>query len=141
KSETPSGGESGEERDRRITEDALKAAESVQKQYSEYQQLYSSEVSRLNSKIKELQNEILHKNFETDKLIKEFQEQIKIMEIDQKNLIQSKEMQVNAREILQADQERLLQIVQQSEIQKLTRKYKITVLLEQLHSISEKFKN
>ncbi|KAE9553976.1 hypothetical protein FO519_002793 [Halicephalobus sp. NKZ332] len=141
KSETPSGNESGEERDRRITEDALKAAESVQKQYSEYQQLYSTEVSRLNSKIKELQNEIIHKQFETDKLIKEFQEQIKIMEIDQRNLIQAKEMQVNAREVLQADQERLLQIVQQSEIQKLTRKYKISAVVDNLKSIPEKSKN
>uniref|UniRef100_A0AC34QQD6 Uncharacterized protein n=1 Tax=Panagrolaimus sp. JU765 TaxID=591449 RepID=A0AC34QQD6_9BILA len=139
KSNTPST-ESGDDRDRRITEDALKAAESVQKQYSEYQQLYSVEVSRLNSKIKELQSEMTHKQFETNKIVKELQEQIKVLEIDQRNLIQAKEMQANAREVLESDQQRLLQIVQQTELQKLTRKYRVAAIVDQLNGLPERTK-
>lgn len=59
-----------------------------------------------------------------------------MLEIDQKNLIQAKEMQANAREVLQADQERLLQIVQQAEMQKLSRKYKIAAISEQLGNLA-----
>jgi hypothetical protein len=126
--------------DRRITEDALKAAESVQKQYAEYQKLYASEVERLNKKVKESQSEMAHKQFETEKIIRELREQIKMLEIDQKNLMQAKEMQTNAREVLQADQERLLQIVQQGEVQKLTRKYKIAAITDQLYALPDKAK-
>lgn len=126
--------------ERRITEDALKAAESVQKQYAEYQKLYASEVERLNKKVKETQSEMAHKQFESEKNMRELREQIKMLEIDQKNLMQAKEMQTNAREVLQADQERLLQIVQQAEVQKLTRKYKIAAVADQLHGLPEKAK-
>uniref|UniRef100_A0AC34EZX1 Uncharacterized protein n=1 Tax=Panagrolaimus sp. ES5 TaxID=591445 RepID=A0AC34EZX1_9BILA len=126
--------------DRRITEDALKAAESVQKQYAEYQKLYASEVDRLNKKVKEAQSEMAHKQFETEKIVRELREQIKMLEIDQKNLMQAKEMQTNAREVLQADQERLLQIVQQAEVQKLTRKYKIAAVADQLYGLPDKAK-
>uniref|UniRef100_A0A1I7SF64 Girdin n=1 Tax=Bursaphelenchus xylophilus TaxID=6326 RepID=A0A1I7SF64_BURXY len=43
-----------ESKDVRITEDALNAAEAVQKQYAEYQKFYTKEVTRLNKKIKEM---------------------------------------------------------------------------------------
>jgi hypothetical protein len=65
-------------------------------------------------------------------------EQIKILEIDQKNLTQAKEMQVNAREVLQADQERLMKIVEHAEIQKLTRKYKLTAIIDRVSVLSYK---
>lgn len=45
-------------------------------------------------------------------------------------------MQLNAREILQADQERLMTIVHEAEMQKLTRKYKLSAIIEQVRSIS-----
>ncbi|KAI6173744.1 Protein SOGA2 [Aphelenchoides besseyi] len=139
KSASPqTGNGSDEERDtRRITSEALSAAEAVQKQFAEYQKFYTKEVGRLNSKIREMSNDMTTKETEFRRKATALGEQIKILEIDQRNLIQAKEMQLNAREVLQADQERLLQIVQQAEIQKLTRKYKITAIIDRLTTIQE----
>lgn len=52
-------------------EKALKAAENVQKKYSEYQKFYSQEVNRLHAKIKELTNDNLSKQSETERISKE----------------------------------------------------------------------
>lgn len=73
------------------------------------------------------------KDVEHRRKVAALSEQIKILEIDQKNLTQAKEMQLNAREVLQADQERLMHIVQQAEIQKLTRKYKLTAIIDRVN--------
>ncbi|CAD5229162.1 unnamed protein product [Bursaphelenchus okinawaensis] len=122
-------------KDVRITEDALNAAEAVQKQYAEYQKFYTKEVARLNKKIKEMGTMLTNKEYEFEKKTNELDEQIKILEIDQKNLLQAKQMQVNTTEILRADQDRLMQVVQQAEVQKLTRKYKITAVVDRLQTI------
>jgi hypothetical protein len=135
KSESPPciGEVNEEEKDsRRIAEQALSAAEAVQKQYVEYQRFYTKEATRLNARIRELTSDMQTKDIEHRRKVAAMGEQIKILEIDQRNLIQAKEMQLNAREILQADQERLMQLVQQSEIQKLTRKYKITAIIDRV---------
>ena len=63
------------------------------------------------------------------------QSSIKILEIDQKNLIKAKEMQTSAKDLMQAEQVRLTQVVQQMEVQKLTRKYKLTSVVEQVSNI------
>lgn len=54
-----------------ITESALKAAETVQKKYAEYQKFYTKEVERLNAKIKEITNESLAKQRESERTIKD----------------------------------------------------------------------
>uniref|UniRef100_A0A915EKK8 Uncharacterized protein n=1 Tax=Ditylenchus dipsaci TaxID=166011 RepID=A0A915EKK8_9BILA len=128
--------QSDEKRDRRITEEALSAAEKVQKQYAEYQKFYTKEVARLNSRLKEQNCAFIAKENEFKCKAKELTEQIKVLEIDQKNLIKAKEIQTNAKEMVQQDQERLTQTVQQLEVQKLTRKYKLASVVEQLSSLT-----
>uniref|UniRef100_A0A0N5CF03 Girdin-like n=1 Tax=Strongyloides papillosus TaxID=174720 RepID=A0A0N5CF03_STREA len=123
--------------DRKIAEEALKAGEIVQKQYSEYQKFFKKEVDRLNLKIKQLNDEIKHKENDYGKIIKELKEQIRVLEIDQKNLLQNKEVILSAKEALQIDQERLIQALQLAEVQKLTRKYKLTSIVEQLKFIKD----
>lgn len=44
------------DKDRRIAQDALNAAEAVQKQYAESHRFYTGEVGRLNARIQELTN-------------------------------------------------------------------------------------
>ncbi|CEF61829.1 Hypothetical protein SRAE_1000010500 [Strongyloides ratti] len=123
--------------DRKIAEEALKAGEIVQKQYSEYQKFFKKEVDRLNLKIKQLNDEIRHKENDYSKIVKELKEQIRVLEIDQKNLLQNKEVILSAKEALQIDQERLIQALQLAEVQKLTRKYKLTSVVEQLKFIKD----
>lgn len=77
---------------RQITEKALSAAESVQKQYAEFQKFYTKEVTRLNSKIRELSSDMQTKDTEHRRKVAAMGEQVKILEIDQKNLIQAKEV-------------------------------------------------
>ncbi|KAK0404966.1 hypothetical protein QR680_017728 [Steinernema hermaphroditum] len=124
-----------DDKDARITENALKAAESVQKQYAEYQRFYDREVDRLKAKIKELTNDAFTRDFEHERTVKQLREQIKVLEIDQRNLIQAKDMQSTAREASQAEQERLQQAVQLAEVQKLTRRYKVSAAIEQLKAL------
>uniref|UniRef100_A0AC35TI39 Myosin_tail_1 domain-containing protein n=1 Tax=Rhabditophanes sp. KR3021 TaxID=114890 RepID=A0AC35TI39_9BILA len=121
--------------DRQIAEEALKAGEIVQKQYAEYQKFFKREVERLNLKIKQLTEDMRDKENNSAKMIKELREQIRVLEIDQKNLKQNKDVLLSAREAIQVDHDRLIQALQLAEVQKLTRKYKLTSIVEQLKSI------
>lgn len=62
------------ERDRRIADEALNAAEAVQKQYAEYEKFYSKEVARLNRKIKDLSSDMSTKESEFQRKAKEVRE-------------------------------------------------------------------
>ncbi|KAI1730502.1 microtubule cross-linking factor 1 [Ditylenchus destructor] len=124
-----------EDKDRRIAQDALDAAENVQKKYAEYQKFHAKEVGRLKNRIKELIGNLQIKEDEFNMRAKELAEQIKVLEIDQRNLIKAKEMQTNAKETMQADQERLMKLVHKADVSSLTRKYKIASVIEQLKSM------
>ncbi|KHN82982.1 Protein SOGA2 [Toxocara canis] len=121
----------------KFTETALKAAETVQKQYAEYQKFYTKEVERLNNRIKELTNEGLTKQNESQRAIKELREQIKVLEISQRNLMQARDMQTGAKEAMEAEIEKLQETVHQSEVQRLTRKYKLCSIIDQLQTVIE----
>uniref|UniRef100_F1KQ83 Protein SOGA2 n=1 Tax=Ascaris suum TaxID=6253 RepID=F1KQ83_ASCSU len=120
-----------------FTESALKAAETVQKQYAEYQKFYTKEVERLNNRIKELTSESLTKQHESQRATKELREQIKVLEISQRNLMQARDMQTGAKEALEAEIEKLQETVHHSEVQRLTRKYKLCSIIDQLQTVIE----
>ncbi|VDK46408.1 unnamed protein product [Anisakis simplex] len=120
-----------------FTETAIKAAENVQKQYVEYQKFYTKEVGRLNNRIKELTNESIMQQNESRREIKELREQIKVLEISQRNLIEARDMQSGVKENLEAEVEKLQETVHRSEVQRLTRKYKLCSLIDQLQKVSE----
>lgn len=120
------------ERDRKITEDALSAAENVQRKYAEYQKFYTKEVHRLNSRMKEMSREMSSKEHRFQERAKELTERIRILEIEQRNLVQAREKQICSKEVMQAEHERMLRLAQQLEVQKLTRRYKINALIDQV---------
>ncbi|VDK66363.1 unnamed protein product [Onchocerca ochengi] len=121
----------------KITESALKTAEMVQKKYAEYQNFHAKEVERLNAKIKELLDENLGKQQESERTIKNLREQIKVLEISQRNLMEARDMQVGAKEFLESELERLQEILNVNEVHRLTRKYKFSLLIEQLQVLIE----
>uniref|UniRef100_A0A915B9I7 Uncharacterized protein n=1 Tax=Parascaris univalens TaxID=6257 RepID=A0A915B9I7_PARUN len=133
-SDSPAAVQPGSEQ---FTESALKAAETVQKQYAEYQKFYMKEVERLNSRIKELTSESLTKQHESQRATKELREQIKVLEISQRNLMQARDMQIGAKESLEAEIEKLQETVHHSEVQRLTRKYKLCSIIDQLQMVIE----
>lgn len=68
---------------------------------------------------------------------KEFQlrEQIKVLEISQRNLMEARDMQLGAKEFLESELERLQEIVNVNEVHRLTRKYKLSSIIEQVIAI------
>ncbi|EJD76702.1 CBR-TAG-241 protein [Loa loa] len=116
----------------KVTESALKTAEMVQKKYAEYQNFYAKEVERLNMKMKELVNENLAKQHESEKTIKNLREQIKVLEISQRNLMEARDMQLGAKEFLESELERLQEMLNLNEVHRLTRKYKFSLIIDRL---------
>lgn len=62
-------------------------------------------------------------------------EQIKVLEIDQKNLIQAKELQNKSKEIMRVEHERLSLMVQQFEVECIKRKSRLAGVIEQVKQI------
>ena len=62
----------------------------------------------------------------------QLREQIKVLEISQRNLLQARDLQMGAKEILEAEIEKLREKVHLSEVQRLTRKYKLSSILDQV---------
>ncbi|KAL3989857.1 hypothetical protein ACH3XW_29310 [Acanthocheilonema viteae] len=119
------------------TESALKTAEIAQKKYAEYQDFYAKEVEKLNSKLKGLLNENLVKQQESERTLKNLREQIKVLEISQRNLMEARDMQLGAKEFLENELERLQEIMNVNEVHRLTRKYKLSLIIEQLQILIE----
>uniref|UniRef100_A0A0N5AHY6 JAKMIP_CC3 domain-containing protein n=1 Tax=Syphacia muris TaxID=451379 RepID=A0A0N5AHY6_9BILA len=121
----------------KITEGALEAAEAVQKQYADYQKFYTKEIDRLNARIRELSSTLSSKQHESQRVVRELREQIKVLEISQRNLLQARDLQMGAKEILEAEIEKLREKVHLSEVQRLTRKYKLSSVVDQLQTMVE----
>uniref|UniRef100_A0A1I7X4K0 RING-type E3 ubiquitin transferase n=1 Tax=Heterorhabditis bacteriophora TaxID=37862 RepID=A0A1I7X4K0_HETBA len=124
-------------RNEKITDEELTSVEQMQHQYQECERFYSKEVDRLNGKIKELTTEAQLKNNEQQRITRELREQIRVLEIDQRNLSQKKDNQVAAKELFESEAERLQQVVHMNELQKLTRKYRLSSIIDQLQYVTD----
>ncbi|CAB3401057.1 unnamed protein product [Caenorhabditis bovis] len=111
--------------------------ETIRKQYRDCEAFYSKELDRLNDKITEITAEKNRQKNEASKTIRELREQIRVLEIEQKNLAQSKDTQQVAKEMIESERERLQQQVHLNELQKLTRKYRLSSIIDQLAYVSE----
>ncbi|CBJ25076.1 Girdin [Caenorhabditis elegans] len=94
-------------------------------------------MDRLNDKITEITAEKNRQKNEAQKTIRVLSEQIKVLEIEQKNLSQNKDSQQVVKEMIESERERLQQIVHLNELQKLTRKYRLSSIIDQLAYVSE----
>ncbi|KAF8382472.1 tag-241 [Pristionchus pacificus] len=112
-------------------------AEAVRVQYAEYEKFYAKEVERLNQRVKDMSAEAMARQTETQKTIRELREQIRLLEIDKRNLSDTKESGMVQREMLEAEQTRLQQAVHMAELQKLTRKYRLSSIIDQLQYVSD----
>ncbi|KAJ1363700.1 hypothetical protein KIN20_023615 [Parelaphostrongylus tenuis] len=73
----------------------------------------------------------------SDKTITELREQVRVLEIELRNLSQKKDNQTAASEILEAGAARLQQIVHLNELQRLTRKYRLSSIIDQLQFVTD----
>ncbi|CAI5456437.1 unnamed protein product [Caenorhabditis angaria] len=117
--------------------DNTDSVETIRKQYRDCEAFYSKEMDRLNDKITEITAEKNRQKNEAQKTIRELQEQIRVLEIEQKNLSQNKDNQQVVKELIESERERLQQVVHLNELQKLTRKYRLSSIIDQLAYVSE----
>ncbi|NP_001355535.1 Girdin [Caenorhabditis elegans] len=117
--------------------DNTDSVETIRKQYRDCETFYSKEMDRLNDKITEITAEKNRQKNEAQKTIRVLSEQIKVLEIEQKNLSQNKDSQQVVKEMIESERERLQQIVHLNELQKLTRKYRLSSIIDQLAYVSE----
>ncbi|CAL2051013.1 unnamed protein product [Caenorhabditis brenneri] len=117
--------------------DNTDSVETIRKQYRDCEAFYSKEMDRLNDKITEITAEKNRQKNEAQKTIRVLGEQIKVLEIEQKNLSQNKDSQQVVKEMIESERERLQQIVHLNELQKLTRKYRLSSIIDQLAYVSE----
>lgn len=73
--------------------DNTDSVETIRKQYRDCETFYSKEMDRLNDKITEITAEKNRQKNEAQKTIRVLSEQIKVLEIEQKNLSQNKDSQ------------------------------------------------
>ncbi|VDM13362.1 unnamed protein product [Wuchereria bancrofti] len=104
----------------------------VQKKYAEYRNFYAKEMERLNAKMNEILNENIIKQQESERITKNLREQIKVLEISQRNLMEARDMQLGAKEFLENELEKLQEMLNLNEVHRLTRKYKLSLIIEQL---------
>ncbi|UMM42981.1 hypothetical protein L5515_018614 [Caenorhabditis briggsae] len=117
--------------------DNTDSVETIRKQYRDCEAFYSKEMDRLNDKITEITAEKNRQKNEAQKTIRVLGEQIRVLEIEQKNLSQNKDSQQVVKEMIESERERLQQIVHLNELQKLTRKYRLSSIIDQLAYVSE----
>ncbi|GMT32674.1 hypothetical protein PFISCL1PPCAC_23971 [Pristionchus fissidentatus] len=115
----------------------VEKAEAVRVQYAEYEKFYAKEVERLNQRVKDMSAEAMARQTETQKTIRELREHIRLLEIDKRNLSDTKESGIVQKEMLEAEQSRLQQTVHMAELQKLTRKYRLSSIIDQLQYVSD----
>lgn len=120
----------------KLTADDKKDIETVRQQYRDVEKFYSKEVDRLNERIREMAQVAQGQKTEMTKAIKELRETIRMLEIDQRNLSLNKDSHQAAKEALEADNQRLQQSVHLNELQKLTRKYRLSSIIDQLQYVT-----
>ncbi|VDO18242.1 unnamed protein product [Brugia timori] len=62
----------------------------------------------------------------------QLREQIKVLEISQRNLMEARDMQLGAKEFLENEVEKLQELLNLNEVHRLTRKYKLSLIIEQV---------
>ncbi|PAV59873.1 hypothetical protein WR25_19789 isoform B [Diploscapter pachys] len=124
-------------RDKMTEEEETKGLNLVQQQYKDCEKFYSKEIDRLNDKIKMTNIDSQQQKNEMLQTIRELREQIRVLEIDQRNLSQNKDSHAAAKELIESEAERLQQIVHMHELQKLTRKYRLSSIIDQLQYVND----
>ncbi|KAK6025300.1 hypothetical protein OSTOST_08809, partial [Ostertagia ostertagi] len=118
-------------RNEKWSDEDLRAIEQLQSQFRDCERFYMKETERLNETLRTMSKELQKQRNSHDKIITELREQVRILEIEQKNLTQKKDTQVTASEKLEAGTARLEQVVHLNELQRLTRKYRLSSIIDQ----------
>ncbi|PIO74665.1 hypothetical protein TELCIR_03325 [Teladorsagia circumcincta] len=119
-------------RNEKWSDEDLRAIEQLQTQFRDCERFYMKETERLNETLRTMSKELQKQRNSHDKIITELREQVRILEIEQKNLTQKKDTQVTASEKLEAGTARLEQVVHLNELQRLTRKYRLSSIIDQM---------
>ncbi|KJH48392.1 hypothetical protein DICVIV_05507 [Dictyocaulus viviparus] len=124
-------------RNEKLSENDLRKIEHLQTQFQDCEKFYSKEIERLKKKSKEMVEEFQQEKTVYNKMTTELREQVRVLEIELRNLGQKKDNQAAASEILEAEVTRLQQAIHLNELQKLTRKYRLSSIIDQLQLVTD----
>ncbi|VDL76921.1 unnamed protein product [Nippostrongylus brasiliensis] len=124
-------------RNENLSEEDLRAVDQLQSQFRDCEKFYTKETERLNEKLRSMSKELQQQRSAHDRIITELREQVRVLEIEQRNLNQKKDSQVAASEVLEAGAARLQQVVHLNELQRLTRKYRLSSIIDQLQFVTD----
>ncbi|KAE9413865.1 hypothetical protein Angca_000942, partial [Angiostrongylus cantonensis] len=127
----------GKCRNEKLSDDDLRTMENLQTQLRDCEKFYSKETERLKDKLRVMGEESQQEKIVYDKMVTELREQVRVLEIELKNLSQKKDSQTAASEILEAGAARLQQIVHLNELQRLTRKYRLSSIIDQMQFVTD----
>uniref|UniRef100_A0A914UGU1 Uncharacterized protein n=1 Tax=Plectus sambesii TaxID=2011161 RepID=A0A914UGU1_9BILA len=112
--------------------DAVKTAELVRKQGDEFKQFHEKEITKLTGLLEDTRNVNKKEMLELQRKIRELQENVKVLEIDRRNLLSTKDSYDTARSQLQSERDALLQRIHDTEIHQLANKYKLDKVADQV---------
>ncbi|KHJ94032.1 hypothetical protein OESDEN_06046 [Oesophagostomum dentatum] len=119
-------------RNEQLSEEDIHAVEQLQTKFSDCEKFYVKETERLTEKLKNMTQEFKKQRNAHEKIVTELREHIRVLEIEQRNLSLKKDNQLAASEILEAGAARLQQAVHLNELQRLTRKYRLSSIIDQV---------
>ncbi|EPB75110.1 hypothetical protein ANCCEY_05779 [Ancylostoma ceylanicum] len=124
-------------RNEKLSEEDVQAMEQLQTKFRDCEKFYVKETERLTEKLRAMTQEFKKQRNAHEKIVTELREHVRVLEIEQRNLSLKKDSQTAASEILEAGAARLQQAVHLNELQRLTRKYRLSSIIDQLQFVTD----
>ncbi|VDK44599.1 unnamed protein product [Cylicostephanus goldi] len=128
---------SNEGRNEKLSDEDIHAVEQLQTKFRDCEKFYVKETERLTEKLKAMTQEFKKQRNAHERIVTELREHVRVLEIEQRNLSLKKDNQTAASEILEAGAARLQQAVHLNELQRLTRKYRLSSIIDQLQFVTD----
>ncbi|KIH63203.1 hypothetical protein ANCDUO_06496 [Ancylostoma duodenale] len=124
-------------RNEKLSDEDVQAMEQLQTKFRDCEKFYVKETERLTEKLRAMTQEFKKQRNAHEKIVTELREHVRVLEIEQRNLSLKKDSQTAASEILEAGAARLQQAVHLNELQRLTRKYRLSSIIDQLQFVTD----
>ncbi|ETN75320.1 hypothetical protein NECAME_12473 [Necator americanus] len=124
-------------RSEKLSDEDVQAMEQLQITFRDCEKFYVGETERLTEKLKVMSQEFKKQRNAHERIVTELREHVRVLEIEQRNLSLKKDSQTAASEILEAGAAKLQQAVHLNELQRLTRKYRLSSIIDQLQFVTD----
>lgn len=113
--------------------DTMKVATDLRKQIDDMKKAYDEEMGQLRKQLEKTRQEGSKERTDLQRKLREFQENVKILEIDRRNMLSVKDDGEQEKTALQSEKDALMQKLHDSEIHQLANKYKLDKVADQVN--------